>query len=153
MIKFSVYGSYDDLSLSAFMEVQLNTNYRKTWDTSVLELKVIDSQSETNSDLLYWLVKFPVSFSHSWHCVVVVVVFNIALELFSFVEIYVSFYNVILKSVFVLDWDASGLRSISTQRYYTDRFLYTQNTQQKSERQRDSSNKVNEIILRVSFKS
>ena len=59
---FSVYGTYDDLSLNAFMEVQLNTEFRPAWDDTALQLKVIDSHPTTNSDLLYWLVKFPVSF-------------------------------------------------------------------------------------------
>lgn len=61
-IFLSVYGTYDDVSLSAFMEAQLNSGFRKEWDDSVLELRVLDSHAESNSDLVYWLVKFPVSF-------------------------------------------------------------------------------------------
>lgn len=57
-----MYGTYDDVSLSSFMEVQLNSNYRTEWDDSALQLQVLDSHEDSNSDLLYWLVKFPVSF-------------------------------------------------------------------------------------------
>lgn len=60
-IFISVYGTYDDVSLSAFMEAQLNSGFRKEWDDSVLELRVLDSHTDSNSDLVYWLVKFPVS--------------------------------------------------------------------------------------------
>lgn len=58
-----MYGTYDDVSLSSFMEVQLNSSYRTDWDDTALELKVLNSHEDSNSDLLYWLVKFPVSFT------------------------------------------------------------------------------------------
>lgn len=56
-----MYGHYDDVSLCAFTEVQLNTGYRTEWDDTALQLRVLDSEENSNSDLVYWLVKFPVS--------------------------------------------------------------------------------------------
>ncbi|XP_063608026.1 uncharacterized protein LOC134782458 [Penaeus indicus] len=64
LFAYKVYGTYDDVSLSAFMEAQLNSGFRKEWDDSVLELRVLDSHAESNSDLVYWLVKFPQFFAN-----------------------------------------------------------------------------------------
>lgn len=57
----TVYGTYDDVSLNAFVEVQLNSNFRTEWDDTALQLRVLDSDQGSNSELVYWLVKFPVS--------------------------------------------------------------------------------------------
>lgn len=64
LFAYKVYGTYDDVSLSAFMEAQLNSGFRKEWDDSVLELRVLDSHTDSNSDLVYWLVKFPQFFAN-----------------------------------------------------------------------------------------
>ncbi|XP_076030128.1 uncharacterized protein LOC143018551 [Oratosquilla oratoria] len=61
---YKVYGSYDDVCVTAFAEVQLNTQYRTVWDSSALDLRVIDAHPESNSDLVYWLVKFPHFFAN-----------------------------------------------------------------------------------------
>lgn len=61
---YKVYGTYDDVSLSAFMEVQLNTSFRSEWDDTALQLRVLDSDGDSNSDLIYWLVKFPHFFAN-----------------------------------------------------------------------------------------
>ncbi|XP_064118894.1 uncharacterized protein LOC135223903 [Macrobrachium nipponense] len=61
---YKVYGTYDDVSLSAFMEVQLNSDFRTEWDDTALQLRVLDSQKESNSDLIYWLVKYPHFFAN-----------------------------------------------------------------------------------------
>ncbi|XP_063844048.1 uncharacterized protein LOC135090857 [Scylla paramamosain] len=64
LFAYKVYGSYDDVSLSSFMETQLNSNYRTEWDDTALQLKVLSSHEESNSDLVYWLVKFPHFFAN-----------------------------------------------------------------------------------------
>lgn len=64
LFAYKVYGTYDDVSLSSFMEVQLNSSYRTDWDDTALELQVLDSHEDSNSDLLYWLVKFPHFFAN-----------------------------------------------------------------------------------------
>ncbi|KAK4327351.1 hypothetical protein Pmani_002179 [Petrolisthes manimaculis] len=61
---YKVYGTYEDVSLSAFMEVQLNCNYRTEWDDTALQLRVLGSHPHSNSDLVYWLVKFPTFFAN-----------------------------------------------------------------------------------------
>lgn len=64
LFAYKVYGSYDDVSLSSFMETQLNSDYRTEWDDTALQLKVLSSHDESNSDLVYWLVKFPHFFAN-----------------------------------------------------------------------------------------
>merc|ERR1712002_1082823 len=64
LFHFKVYGRYEDVSLSAFMESQLNTHFRTEWDFTALQLSILHSHKDSNSDLLYWLVKFPSFFSN-----------------------------------------------------------------------------------------
>lgn len=61
---YKVYGAYDDVSLSAFMEVHLNSDFRTEWDDTALQLRVLESHKESNSDLIYWLVKYPHFFAN-----------------------------------------------------------------------------------------
>lgn len=61
---YKVYGTYDDVSLNAFMEVQLNSDFRTEWDDTALQLRVLDSDQDSNSELVYWLVKFPHFFAN-----------------------------------------------------------------------------------------
>ncbi|MPC26800.1 StAR-related lipid transfer protein 7, mitochondrial [Portunus trituberculatus] len=64
LFAYKVYGRYDDVSLSSFMETQLNSDYRTEWDDTALQLKVMSSHEDSNSDLVYWLVKFPHFFAN-----------------------------------------------------------------------------------------
>lgn len=59
---FIVYGHFDDITAEDFFQVQIDTDFRKEWDTNSVQLFVIDSEPQTNSDILYWEFQFPVSF-------------------------------------------------------------------------------------------
>lgn len=43
-----------------FMHVQLNLDYRKEWDSMSVDLNIFDSEPITNSDLIYWELRWPV---------------------------------------------------------------------------------------------
>lgn len=45
-----------------FLRAQLDTNFRKQWDTSATQLKIIEENKETNTDLVYWEMRWPVTF-------------------------------------------------------------------------------------------
>lgn len=42
------------------MQVQLDLNYRKEWDSMSVDLETFDSEPLTNSDLIYWELRWPV---------------------------------------------------------------------------------------------
>lgn len=57
-----MYGHLDDITAMDFLRVQIDTNFRKQWDTSATELKIVEENGETNSDLVYWEMRWPVIF-------------------------------------------------------------------------------------------
>lgn len=61
--EYKVYGSYNDVLAEDFVNVQIDINYRKTWDSSAVVLELIekDPTPKSNSDLVYWEMQWPVS--------------------------------------------------------------------------------------------
>ena len=55
-----VYGRLEDVTAMDFLWVQLDTEFRKMWDTSATELTIIEENRERNSDLVYWKMQWPV---------------------------------------------------------------------------------------------
>lgn len=62
--EYKVYGSYDDVFADDFVNVQIDINYRRQWDNTAIILDVIekDPHPESNSDIVYWEMLWPVSF-------------------------------------------------------------------------------------------
>lgn len=61
--EYKVYGSYDDVYADDFINVQIDINYRKQWDTTAVKLDLIekDPNPAMNGDLIYWEMLWPVS--------------------------------------------------------------------------------------------
>lgn len=61
--EYKVYGSFNDVTAEDFLNVQIDTEYRKTWDTTAITLEVIDKDPVpySNSDIIYWEMLWPVS--------------------------------------------------------------------------------------------
>lgn len=55
-----MYGRLEDVSALDFLRVQLDTGFRKRWDTSASELLVIEENSQLNYDIIYWEMQWPV---------------------------------------------------------------------------------------------
>lgn len=65
LFEYKVYGSYHDVSAEDFLNVQVDTDYRKEWDATAVQLVIgeRDPMEDSNSDILYWEMKWPVSIS------------------------------------------------------------------------------------------
>lgn len=63
--EYKVYGSFDDVTAEDFLNVQIDSDYRKHWDKTAVALEVIerDPYPSSNSDIIYWEMLWPVSFS------------------------------------------------------------------------------------------
>ncbi|XP_049962214.1 stAR-related lipid transfer protein 7, mitochondrial isoform X1 [Schistocerca serialis cubense] len=61
---YKVYGKYNDVSAQAFLQAQIDTDYRKEWDNTAVTLKIIDSEPTSNSDVIYWEMQWPKLFSN-----------------------------------------------------------------------------------------
>ncbi|KAL5233061.1 hypothetical protein ACI65C_000471 [Semiaphis heraclei] len=56
---YKVHGSFNDITALDFMQVQLDLQYRKEWDTMSVDLDIFDSEPLTQSDLIYWEFRWP----------------------------------------------------------------------------------------------
>ncbi|KAK9728094.1 START domain [Popillia japonica] len=64
--EYKVYGSYDDVYADDFVNVQIDIDYRKQWDTTAVILDVIDVDPNpgANSDVIYWEMLWPRFFTN-----------------------------------------------------------------------------------------
>jgi len=63
LYEYRVHASFNDISASELLRTNTDLEYRKTWDDYVLELKVVDSDHETESELVHWVTRCPYPFS------------------------------------------------------------------------------------------
>ncbi|XP_063221188.1 stAR-related lipid transfer protein 7, mitochondrial [Bacillus rossius redtenbacheri] len=61
---YKLYGNYGDVTAEDFLHVQIDAEYRKQWDNTALQLQVLESDPETNSDIVYWEMQWPRMFSN-----------------------------------------------------------------------------------------
>lgn len=64
LYSYKMYGRYDDVTANDFLEAQVDLDYRQTWDSHAVTLKLIDSEPSTHSDVIYWETKWPKLFSN-----------------------------------------------------------------------------------------
>lgn len=61
---YKVYGRFEEVNAQDFLHVQIDTSYRLKWDKTVADIHVVDSDPSTNSDVIYWEVKWPHMFAN-----------------------------------------------------------------------------------------
>ncbi|KAL4609651.1 stAR-related lipid transfer protein 7, mitochondrial-like [Arapaima gigas] len=59
LYEYRVLGTYADITPRQFFNVQLDTEYRKKWDSLVIKLDVVDRDISTGSEVVYWATHFP----------------------------------------------------------------------------------------------
>ncbi|NXP73964.1 STAR7 protein, partial [Ramphastos sulfuratus] len=59
LYQYRVFGSYTDVTPRQFFNVQLDTEYRKKWDSLVIKLDVIERDTATGSEVVHWVTHFP----------------------------------------------------------------------------------------------
>ncbi|KAK6624741.1 hypothetical protein RUM43_003873 [Polyplax serrata] len=64
MYEYKVYGFYEEVRADMFLQVQLDTEYRKTWDVTAVDIKLLDSDTYSNSNVLYWEMQWPKFFAN-----------------------------------------------------------------------------------------
>lgn len=50
-------------------DVQVDVDYWKDWDKNTMEVKIIDRDDKTDSEVVHWVYKFPVSIFVIYICV------------------------------------------------------------------------------------
>lgn len=56
--EYKVYGTYHDITPLSFYTVQVDLKYRKTWDSRVLKLDVVDRDQTSGTEIVHWVTKF-----------------------------------------------------------------------------------------------
>lgn len=64
LYEYKMYGLYNEVRPDKFLQVQLDTEYRKKWDATAVEIKIIDKDPLSNSDILYWEMQWPRFFAN-----------------------------------------------------------------------------------------
>ncbi|KAJ6653247.1 hypothetical protein lerEdw1_009411 [Lerista edwardsae] len=59
LYQYRVFGTYTDVTPRQFFNVQLDTEYRKKWDSLVIKLEVIERDQDTGSEVVHWVTQFP----------------------------------------------------------------------------------------------
>jgi len=80
---FIVYGKYHDVTAKDFLKAQTDIEFRKTWDNTAINLTVVEQDSESNSDIVYWEMKWPVCVRLLRHCNQTTWVVNYAIKMMS----------------------------------------------------------------------
>ncbi|XP_062995444.1 stAR-related lipid transfer protein 7, mitochondrial [Elgaria multicarinata webbii] len=59
LYQYRVFGTYTDVTPRQFFNVQLDTEYRKKWDSLVIKLEVIERDRDSGSEVVHWVTHFP----------------------------------------------------------------------------------------------
>ncbi|KAG8440931.1 hypothetical protein GDO86_006606 [Hymenochirus boettgeri] len=59
LYQYRVFGSYSDVTPRQFFNVQLDTEYRKKWDSLVIKLDVIERDPLSGTEVVHWVTHFP----------------------------------------------------------------------------------------------
>lgn len=62
--QYRVVSRFSDITALDFVEVQANPSLRQQWDSYSGKMKVVDKDDVSNSEVLYWEVKFPFPLSN-----------------------------------------------------------------------------------------
>lgn len=66
LFAYKVYGTFSDVTAEDFLQTQIDLDYRKKWDPTARELKIIDTDPESKEsadngiDVVYWETIWPV---------------------------------------------------------------------------------------------
>jgi hypothetical protein len=59
LYQYRVFGHFSDIPSRAFYSTQVDLGYWKDWDKNTLEVKILDRDDETDSEVVHWVYKFP----------------------------------------------------------------------------------------------
>jgi hypothetical protein len=59
LYEYKCSGSYYDITPRNFVDAQLNIEYRREWDTNVLELEILSDDPENDIQVVRWVAKYP----------------------------------------------------------------------------------------------
>ncbi|XP_069671090.1 stAR-related lipid transfer protein 7, mitochondrial-like [Periplaneta americana] len=61
---YKVYGAYHEVAAEDFLKVQIDTEVRKVWDSTAINLRIVEQDKKSNSDVVYWEMQWPRMFAN-----------------------------------------------------------------------------------------
>jgi len=63
--EYRVHASFEDITARELLRTNTDTDYRKVWDTYIVDLNVVDSDPNpaTTTELIHWITRCPYPFS------------------------------------------------------------------------------------------
>ncbi|XP_005091818.1 stAR-related lipid transfer protein 7, mitochondrial isoform X2 [Aplysia californica] len=59
LYQYRVYGHFTDIPSRAFYNTQVDLAYWKDWDKNTLDVRVVEKDKESTSEVVHWVYKFP----------------------------------------------------------------------------------------------
>ncbi|GFS14017.1 StAR-related lipid transfer protein 7 [Elysia marginata] len=59
LYQYKVYGKFTDIPPKAFYNTQVDLAYWKDWDKNTMEVKIIEKDDQTASEVVHWVYRFP----------------------------------------------------------------------------------------------
>ncbi|XP_077970310.1 stAR-related lipid transfer protein 7, mitochondrial-like [Styela clava] len=63
LTEYKVHGTFNDISAKMFFNIQVDMEYRKTWDDLVVKLEVIEADPSRDEQVLQWVTQLPRPFA------------------------------------------------------------------------------------------
>lgn len=63
---YKIYGSFPEITAEDFLQIQIDIDYRKEWDSTAQSLEILETDPKSMSskshstDVIYWETKWPV---------------------------------------------------------------------------------------------
>lgn len=59
LYEYKVYGTFRDIPARAFYDVQIDLDFRKQWDKLVINLDIVDKDTNSGCEVVRWVTHFP----------------------------------------------------------------------------------------------
>lgn len=59
LYEYRVYGTFNDISATAFYNTQMDLEFWSDWDKQTIQISVVDHDRESSSEVIHWVYKFP----------------------------------------------------------------------------------------------
>ncbi|XP_025093866.1 stAR-related lipid transfer protein 7, mitochondrial-like [Pomacea canaliculata] len=59
LYEYKVYGTFNDISATAFYTTQLDLDFWSGWDRQTMAIHIIDQDQTSNSSVIHWVYKYP----------------------------------------------------------------------------------------------
>lgn len=64
LYEYILFGIYREVRADLFLKVQIDIEYRRKWDPTAVEIRIVDTDPQTGSNIIYWEMQWPKFFAN-----------------------------------------------------------------------------------------